>query len=302
MLVSFLALLQNDLGLGGATTVAVAQALQRGDSSEMRRTIATAHSLYSSFALIACAAYGLMVAAMLPSLNLPMELAESAQASVAMGALQLLLVFATSGHRQVLAGIGRLDVANIILVTGSLARIVLTLVVVRSGGGLEHIVLADTGAVALVAGLTWLTRRRLHPATNTSVFAGSLATARSLLVLNSALLVLSLAATVVLQVSNLIIASKASLTAVAIYGTGARLYQLAKEVTNSLTPSLLPFAAAQHAAKDVAGARTLLVNGTRAANILLYATALPMIVYAHDILRLWVGGNSRLDTGLLKSS
>jgi O-antigen/teichoic acid export membrane protein len=284
-------LLQTDLGMGSATVKFVTEAVTENDFARLRRHTASSHVLFIIFGFAGGVVYALLFAVGWRAFNVPGWLAEEARWIVGLSALQILIGFASATHRHVLTALGRMDLANYVAVGYSLLRVAATTVVIVSGGGIVEVALIDTAVLILSGCSLWGIRRKYAPATNTAISQGSWSSVREMLRLNLNLAVLTIAAIVIMQSGNVILSMTASVAAVTIYSAGVRVYQLSKEVTNSLTGAFLPLATSQAAGGGHEANRVLYFVGSKYANALLVAAALPLGLFTEPLMSIWVGAD-----------
>jgi O-antigen/teichoic acid export membrane protein len=287
-------LLQTDLGMGSATVKFVAEVVTGNDTARLSRYIASSHALFAMFGLIGCALYALVFAVGWGAFNVPEELADEARLIVGLSALQILIGFASATNRHVLTGLGRLDLTNYVALAHSLLRFAATAIVIAAGGGIVQVALTDTFILLLSGFSIWGIRRKYAPATNAKLAQASWRAIREMMRLNLNLAVLTLAALVIMQSGNIILSVTVSVAAVTAYSAGLRVYQLSKEVTNSLAAALLPLATSQASGGQGAN-RTLFFAGSKYANALFVAAALPLGLLTEPLMSMWVGADLAAD-------
>lgn len=285
-LVSIFAL---DLGMAGSTTRFVSLAIESGDVGKLKSVMASSWVFFFAIgAAGACAVAGMAVIAW-DEIAVTPELAEVAAVCTTSAALQVWLSSAFSPNRLSLAGAGRLDVANLLQIGQVGLRFGLTALVVVLGPHVGWVALADLVTVAVAGVISWLLRRTMVPSATTSMRRATRAQFAEMFGLTRDFLVLNLAALVVLQSGNLIVALALAPASVAVFAAAQRIYQVARELTNSLTAALLPAATANHAANRVLANASLYVSGTKYSNVLLAATLPPVVVFMHEFVTAWVG-------------
>lgn len=286
---SIAALLSMDLGLAGATTRYVAIAAEAGQDGEIRRITGASSLFFLLVGLVALAATLAVVALGWASFEIPADLRQAALATTILAAAQAFAASALSVNRHVLAGVGRLDVANLVQLGQIAVRVLLTLAVLAVGEGIIVVAAVDLAVVLLGGAAAWALRRRFSPASRSSVLDIHRPTMRQLLGLGTDLLVISVAGLVILQTGNLVVSLFLPIAAVTVFSAGFRLYQAARELTNSLTSALLPFASRQFAAGRHAGNAELYLTGTRLASLVVVAACVPLAVFAPLVVSLWLG-------------
>lgn len=286
---SIAALLSMDLGLAGATTRYVAIAAEAGHSLEIRRITGASSLFFLLVGLLALAATVGVVALGWAGFDIPVDLRQAAVATTVLAAAQAFAASALSVNRHVLAGIGRLDVANLVQIGQIVVRILLTLAALALGEGIIVVAAIDLAVVLLGGGAGWMLRRRFCPDSKASLIRVHRPTMRQLLGLGTDLLVISVAGLIILQTGNLVVSLFLPIAAVTVFSAGFRLYQAARELTNSFTSALLPFASRQYAAGEHAGNAELYLTGTRLASLVVIAACLPLAAFAPLVVSVWLG-------------
>lgn len=276
-----------DLGMGSATTRFAAEAFAQGDSPRLRRVAAASTWYFIVVSLVVCGGLTVAFAFVVPTIDTPTGVDSLALTALAVG--NVLLGVALSSHRQLLAGVGRLDLVNIVQIGQALVRIIVTTGVVLWMPNVVAVAAVDLAITAISGVLTWMLRRRLASATISDFTMFRWGVFRELFRFSLDLLVMSLAAVVILQSGTVLAALFLPLGAVAVYTAANRAFLLVREAANSLTLALLP-TATMHEASGVAGANSrLFLNGTRLANSAMILLLLPLLVFTQQFLTWWVG-------------
>jgi O-antigen/teichoic acid export membrane protein len=88
---------------------------------------------------------------------------------------------------------------------------------------------------------------------------------------------------------DLILVGRFQLNALAPYALASTLVTFIAGIQNGIFSAMMPHAAVLHARKDSAALGQMLVSATRLGVLLLLITGLPLMIYAGQILRIWVG-------------
>ncbi len=278
-----------DLGMAGATTTYVARAWELKDYIQLRRLAASSAVFFMLVGVAGAIIVALTVRIGWRSFTVPEGLAQAAVACTIFASLQVAVGSALSVNRHILAGIGRLDLANVTQIVQIVLRFSLTITVLSWGGGIVFVSLVDFSAVLLAGLFCWVLRRMEAPVTVSPLSQFNFVTLRGMFRLTWDFLILSLAALVILQVGNVVVSLTLPMTAVAVYGSAVRLYQVTREITNSMTAALLPASSTNHARGDFNANRSIFINGTRLSNVLLLSFAVPIVVYCNPLMRTWMG-------------
>lgn len=280
-------LLQSDLGLGSAAVTRIARAMAQNDVAGARAVARSSALIFWSLGALSAVIYLAVFAVGWQHFNLPENLRADVQKMAVLASVQCLIALGGSVSRQILTAVGRLDVANYVQMACAVGRILLTVVALSIGVSIVGVVLIDTATVVAIATVMWICRRRIAPDISVRGGERSPAALKGMLSLNLSLVVMTLAGTAVMQSPSLILSFTSTVTAVAVFGAAFRAYQLCKESSNALSIALLPNAA--HAASKDEVISRLFLEGTRYANVLLLAVALPVLLFAEPLLDIWVG-------------
>lgn len=286
---SIAALLSMDLGLAGATTRYIALAAERDDHAEIRRITGASSLFFVGVGVVALSATLGIVALGWATFEIPSHLRQAAVYTTILAAAQAFAASAFSVNRHVLAGAGRLDIANVVQLGQIGVRVLLTVAILAVGEGIVVVAAVDLLVVLLGGSVSWYLRRRFCPTSKSSVLKLHRPTMRQLLGLSIDLLVLSIAGLVILQTGNLVVSLFLPIAAVTVFSAGFRIYQAARELTNSLTSALLPFASRQFAAGAHTQNADLYLTGTRLASLVVVGACVPLAVFAPLIVSAWLG-------------
>lgn len=282
-------LFQQDLGLGAATTKFVAGAWNQRDTTSLRRILASSSLLYAAVALVAGGIAAFTIWGALSPLQGAALQPETVTQLAALGSFTVLCSIVMGAQRQVLAGLGLLDLANGVTGLQAVARVAATVLVLTTGGGIVSVALVDAACVAGATLVLYVLRTVRCKESRFTVRHVSWASMRPLLGLSFDLLWLSLASAVILQFGTVIAGLLLTPLAVTMYAAAQRALSIVKELTNSLTSAVLPAATVLHDKGDGEGLKRVYLQGTRWANMLMIALVVPLVVNAQPIMTAWVG-------------
>ncbi len=279
-----------DFGMGTATIRYVAAAQSVDDRAEMSRIISSSIVFFICLALTLTFLFAVSIGSAWPSLHIPEnERSTALWLLVSVGIGQLLIALPLSVFNQVLIGIGRLDVLNILQFAQLALRILATVGLLSLGFGIVAVAISE-GILAIGFGVAaWIASKRHMADVRVSPRSASWRLIRSMAPFSLQLFVISAAALVILQADSLIISLFLPVAAVTLYGAAYRVYQVTREVTNALTLALVPAATERH----VQGAHTrlqeLFIRATRYSDVLVLLLAVPGILFAEIVLGAWGG-------------
>ncbi|WP_345751784.1 lipopolysaccharide biosynthesis protein [Microbacterium rhizophilus] len=285
------AIFQQDLGIGDATTRFIAVARPAGDLDRMRRTAAASAGFSLAAAVVMGAGVAVALVLAVAAADVPAPLDTTARILVALGVANVFLLLAMSPHRQVLAGIGRIDDVNLVLIGQAAMRIVLTLAVCALGWGIVAVAVVDVAATLALGGATlWLRRRRM-PGLVVRLRDFRWDAFRELFSMSAQLLVIGLSAVVITQVGSVLTALLLPIAFATLFAAAQRMYLVVKEVTGSLATALLPIASLRHGEGAVGSQRELYLSGTGYANMLMTIVLVPAVLFMPTIMQAWIGAD-----------
>jgi O-antigen/teichoic acid export membrane protein len=279
-----------DFGMGTSVIRYVADARARDDDGEVDRVISSTLAFFAVIGVAAAALFALFFAAFWGSFDIPdgdRDLAAWIVAIVAVAHLALFLPL--NVFRQVLIGLGRMDVANGLQLLQALLRLGAIVAVLQAGLGIvgvaaaEAAVLLVVALIAVRACVAQLPRLELRPR------HVSVALLRSMLPYSAGVFVMGLSGLVVLQTDNAVIGLFMPVAAVTLYAGAFRIYQVARDVTQGLMHAVVPDASRAGALGDRERLRALLVRGTKWGNAAILLLAIPAMAFAEPVLVHWLG-------------
>ncbi|QGF23405.1 lipopolysaccharide biosynthesis protein [Raineyella fluvialis] len=279
-----------DLGMAGSATRYVSEAHVLGDDSRMRSVLAGSAvffvgvGIFSSGALVVTIVFGWKDFHFTPEqASIGLVAGAAAVAQVALGSI-------AANERAILTGLGRIDLANWILIAQAFTRFGATLVVLGVSREIIWVAVVDASAAVIGTFLFVIIRRMVLRTRFEFGRDFNWAVLRHMWGLSRDMLVMSLAATVILYAGGVVVGLTSSAVSVALFAAGQRIYQAAKEIPNSLTAPLLPIATANHL--DGAGRnKWLYLDGTRFSLALVLASLPPVCVYMATLVEWWLGPN-----------
>ena len=291
MTVAFAILFNQDLGMGNAATRAIAIADARGDQVGVRQYTSTAGILYAVVATVASLVSAVGFFFLRSNFDASPQLVADLKILSGLAVLGIGIALVSSGVRQVLIGLGYLDVVNVAACFLAATRVLATIAVLHLGGGVVSVAVVDT-VVALFGWVVLIAVRTIkRPGLSFSPKFVQRSTLRDLFGASIALLVVSLAGSAIVQGGSVIAGITLGPIAVAVYAVAQRLFLTVKEVTGSLAVVALPAASRVEGRGDVASLGRAFLHGTALANSLLVCVAVPVLCFIHTWLGLWVGSD-----------
>lgn len=278
-----------DLGLGRAATRFVAEALGRGDHDAVPGIAWTAVVTQSVLGLAGAAALAAATPLLVDRiLSVPPELQASARLSFYVLAAAVPVVLVAGSFRGVLEAAQRFDLSNAVRAPASALNFLLPLVGVWLGWDLPAIValLVAARTAALLA--FFILCVRVFPA-----LAGAPAwragQARALLGFGSWISVSGVLSPVLIYVDRVMIGALVSLAAVAYYTAPYEMITRLSVVPASLATALFPTFTSITSDGRSTEAHHLAARSVKMLLLVLGPAVVVAIVFAHDILGLWLG-------------
>lgn len=283
------ALFQQDLGIGGATTRFIAVAAPSRDTTRMREVASASTVFFLVAAVVLATATAAAFAITLPHVEAAGDSAATAWALSVLGVANVFVILVFSSNRQILAGVGRLNEVNYLLIAAALTRIVLTVAVCVLGVGIVAVAVVDVAVMLAFGVATYVVRRGRAPEVTTRFRDFRWPVFRDLFRVSSQLMVIGIASVVIMQVGGIVTALLLPIAYTAVYAAGQRIYLLVKEVTSSLATAMLPTASMRHGGEAGQPLGELYLRGTSLANMLMTIVLVPVLVYMPAIMDLWLG-------------
>ena len=287
--VSLSVLFSIDLGMGASSTRYAAAYAAANDTQGLRTITAVTSLFFLAVGFVMSAIFAVCLVIVLGKTHIPPDLTDEARELAILAVANLAVSMALASHRQILAGVGRIDIANYTQIAQSVIRVVATVLALQLGLGIVTVGLIDLVAAGTCGGAAWILRRKFCPSTIATPADATSSELRKVAKLGASVMIMNVAGLAIMQGGPVIAGLAMSLTAATIYTVANRAYLLAREVTNSLTTALLPHASARSAHSSAHSLRDLYLQGTAATNMLVILVVVPLSVFMYPILQLWVG-------------
>jgi O-antigen/teichoic acid export membrane protein len=283
------ALFQQDLGIGGATTRFIAVAAPSRDAARMRSVASASTVFFFVASVVLATATAAAFAVTLPNVDAAGEAGPTAWALAVLGVANVFVILVFSSNRQILAGVGRLNEVNYLLIAVAVFRIVFTIAVCAAGVGIVAVAVVDVVGMLAFGVATYVLRRSRAPEVTARFRDFRWTVFRELFRVSSQLLVIGIASVVIMQAGGIVTALLLPIAYTAVYAAAQRLYLLVKEVTSSLATAMLPTASMRHGGEAGEPLGELYLRGTSLANMLMTLVLVPVLVYMPEIMELWLG-------------
>jgi O-antigen/teichoic acid export membrane protein len=164
-----------------------------------------------------------------------------------------------------------------------------TYTVLATGHGLVMLV-SCTVSVSLLSYVAYATvARHVFPGMRLAVSRFSRRRLREVTAFSMYLFIINIAAQVGFNLDNVIIGGFLSTAAVAVYSIASRLADYQRQLCNQFNGLLFPIVVDFEARGDRDALRAMLVDGTRLAVGLVVGITIPLLAFAHPLIRGWMG-------------
>ena len=286
-----------DLGVGTASTRAIAEQASLDDDRAVAGTIASTLACFASLGLVCAGILALAGPSVLPALfKTPSGLRDDLTFAVVVFAAQIVADLLTEGVESCLEGLQRVDLSRAVDAFRRTAVAGAISVVAVAGGGLRGVAVASLVAsgAGLVVGLAMLARR----APLRSGFRPSGATIRSLLAYGKTVALLRPIGVIHRTMDRLIVGAVLGPSAVTLVEIATQLQNGADAVLSASSYSVVPTSSWLRARGDEGSLRELLGTGTRYSLLVTLPVVALTAVLAGPLIRLWVGTDYPAAPGL----
>lgn len=290
-----------DLGIRSAVIRFVAREHAKADHVAASRMVSTARVLL----LVAGAGVVVVGAVLSASLTkwfqVPPELVFEARVVAVVSAATLAVVLSNGVLAGTVSGLQRIDIIGLTDATLELARIVLILVTLGSGGGL--IGLAIIGLVLALVRTVVFSRavKLLYPDLEPLIRKPASDDVRAVLSVSAYATLIYSAVGAVNQASSIIIGAFLPTAMVAYYSIGATLPIYAAALNRPIAQTVHPRASRLDALGDAAGLRRLILDTARFSALVLLPMVLTFIIRGQSFIGIWMGDEFRTPAGQVLS-
>jgi O-antigen/teichoic acid export membrane protein len=286
-----------DLGVGTASTRAIAEQASLDDDRAVAGTIASTLACFGALGLLCAGALALIGPSVLPALfNAPADLRDDLMFAVVVFSAQIVADVLTEGIESCLEGLQRVDLSRAVDALRRTAVAIAISVVATAGGGLRGVAVASlvASAAGLLIGLVMLGRR----APLRRGFRPSAATIRSLIAYGKTVALLRPIGVIHRTMDRLIVGAVLGPSAVSLVEIATQLQNGADAILSASSYSVVPTSSWLRARGDEGSLRELLATGTRYSLLVTLPVVALAAVIAGPLIRLWVGSDYPAAPGL----
>jgi O-antigen/teichoic acid export membrane protein len=278
-----------DLGITAGVVKYVAQHDALGESDERNRVLSTTFLVHIGLGLVAFGVMGLIAWLVLPFLNLrPAELNEGRSALLVAGAgLWVALPLSVPGN--LLIGLRRYEVSNLVSIIQALVAALATLVALTRGVGPAGLIAINSAIVVLGYAVKWAYAARVLPDLHIEPSLASRATLRRVGGYSGWLFLVNSGTALFYNADAVLIAAFLPVRAVGTYNIGFKPASAVSYFAGPLVSVFVPAASGMDARRDAPGLQRLLIDGTRAAMVLTLIGSVWLWAFGGQLVELWVG-------------
>jgi putative peptidoglycan lipid II flippase len=278
-----------DLGVGSAYGRFAAQALARGDRSDLNATLAVGVGFQGGVSVVILGLASLFGPALLDRILPPAERPEASGFVLAATLLTVLLRGTFSAYRGVVAAAQRLDLLARIGALGALGEGMLSAALLLSGQGLRGPAIAAVVAAVGVTLLEAAAAHRLCPGLAVRPFRAPREAYARILAFGGQVQVTRAFEVLGGHVPRLILVAGPGLAAAGAYEIAARLGGLAGAAASLPLKVLIPLAGHLEARADVRRLRDLLSRSTRYVTLLALPAVIALLLFPDLLVLAWTG-------------
>ena len=278
-----------DFGIQTAVGRFVAQSNERGDAEHRDRIVSTSLAVLSATCVLCILGTGVL-AVLLPRFfsQMPSILVGDTRVALLLVASSLAIGLPASVINGIFVGLQRNEVPAAIIGGSRVLSAVLLILVVKHGGNLRQMAVAVTAVNLATYLVQYIIFRGMVPRARLSPHLVSRKTGHELFDCCWSLTIWSFAMLLITGL-DVTLVGYFQFGAVAYYAVAASLVTFIAGLQNAVFNALIPATAVVHARGDSAELGRIMIVATRYGAFLLLLTGLPIIIFARNVLTLWVG-------------
>jgi len=278
-----------DLGISSSLQKYVAEQRARGAPDEISRIVGTAITLYVVLGLLGFVVFA-GLASVLPGLiGVSADDPETATLLIVLVGLQLALSLPGATPSAVLRGAQRYELANVLVVIGTLLSAGLTVLVLTLGGGIIAVAVVGVVVSAIMPLPAVVLVRRAVPELHLDITGISRQRILSVFSFSASVFVVRFAGVLTTRTDAIIISTALPVRAITPFALAQRLPEALSLLTNQFVQILLPMASALDARDERRTLRVMYLAATRVTLALSVALGATMAILGSSILDVWVG-------------
>lgn len=283
-----------EFGITTAVGRFVAHSNERGDFEHRNKIVNTALAVLLGSCLLSLVLLALVIL-VVPRLfgKMPAGLYPDVRIALALVGGSFAVGLPASVFNGVFLGLQRYEIPAVIVAGSRVLSAVLVIAIARHGGGISAMALSMASVNLISYVIQWAICRRYVPDIRLSVKLIERAAARELAGYCLSLTVWSFSMLLISGL-DLVLVGALDFPKVAFYAVAANLVTFIAGLQNAIFSAVIPSSAILHARGASEQLGRLVLDGTRYGMFLLFLTALPLLLAAGPILRVWVGSSYAL--------
>jgi len=287
-----------DLGLGRATTKFVAEALGKGEGTEIPRIAWTAVTVQAMFGLLGSIVLILLTPLLVGRiLNVPPALINEAKVMFYILAPSVPVVLISSSFQGILEAFQRFDLVNAVKIPSSILTFLLPLLGLYFGFRLPGIVmltlLSRIGALFVYVMLDFNMMPQLRK------YSGSLSLFPHLFSFGGWVTVTNIVSPILVYLDRFLIGSLLSMAAVAYYSAPYEMVTRLSIISTSLSATLFPAFSSLEGVENKGKIGMIFARSVKYVLLTLGPIVLIVMLFARDILGLWLGAKFAIESTIV---
>jgi len=288
-----------DLGITGAITKYVSEFHGKDNYEQAHDLVATTLWIYTILGLIVILISGVLAPLFPVFFNLPASEGGIASQIVFLSGIGLGISLPGGTTIAVLRGLQRFDLVNVLSITGMLLYALMVVIVLRLGGGLIGMALANIPFTLLMQiPAIWLIYR-IAPKLRFGWRGAKIKYIRSITSFSGAVFIIAIAEQLKTKLDEVIIGAFLPISAVTHYYFAHRLSEIPQLLTDQFTKVLMPLSSQLNSRNDRSGLLQLFLVSTRITAAIFVAIGCCVVILAKPFLAIWVGVEYTQYTGLV---
>jgi O-antigen/teichoic acid export membrane protein len=277
-----------DLGIRASVVRYVSKFVATKDDVALNKLVNTSLFTYSCIGAITLAATLILVPYVDTLFRIPPEFHSTAQWLLIMVGASVALGFPLGVTGGVLEGLQRFDIVNSTSIAATLARALLTVVVLRRGGGLLSLAWITVTVPLIVSLIRGVMVRRICALRLAWRYVNR-ETFRQMAGYSGITFMIILASRLKFKTDEIIIGSMMSAAAITYFNVGARIVDYAGDAVIGLAQIFMPMSSHTEATGDMDGLQRILILGNRFCALAMFPICVTLIMLGQSIIEVWVG-------------
>ncbi|HEY6124447.1 MAG TPA: oligosaccharide flippase family protein [Steroidobacteraceae bacterium] len=288
-----------DAGVRVAVVKFVARAEASGDTTELNRTVSTAHFLFSCAAAVAGVGTVIIAIAFPYIFKIDPETLGTARIVVLIAGVSLGVSLLSSVSGGILTGMQRFDISNQIGIATLVIRTIVIVAMITMGYGIVALALTH---LSMQIG-NWivinLVARRLRPDIKANLSDANRQSAKQLYGYGSANVISGMGDLLLFRTGEILAAMFIGPAAVTYYAIAGTLLEYLQKLVFTMAQTLHPFSSAKQAKGDERALQAVALIGTKLCFLIALPVTVGIVIFGHDFIAAWMGASYALQAGPL---